>query len=141
MRYRFVVLAALLTLSGIAVAAQTPRPSLAPGNTVLIAAYTCAADQLARADALMDEIVTPVLNKYQSAGQILNWGYMATYMGAAANRQVYVWAADPVALVQARSAYLPEIMAGPRFAEFSKICGSSTISLHNLIAASGAPAR
>ena len=118
--------------------AQTPRPTLAPGNTVLIAEYTCAADQLARADALFNETGAPVLNKQVSAGKIISWGYFGLYIGASGNRTVYIWAADPVALVQARAAYLPELMANPRFAEFAKICGQSKISLHNMITLSGA---
>jgi hypothetical protein len=109
------------------------------GNTVVVAAYACAADQLDRADAIMKELTTPILNKYTSAGKVVSWGYLAAYIGSQANRQIYVWAANPVALMQARQAYLPEIQASPRFAEFSKICGSASISLSNLLAVSAAP--
>lgn len=134
----------VLTLLAVAVVvtvtlgAQTPRPMLAPGNTVLIAEYTCAADQLARADALFTELAGPVLNKQVSTGKIISWGYFGLYLGGGGNRTVYVWAADPVAMVQARAAYLPEITGNPRYAEFSKICGSSKVSLHNMITLSGA---
>jgi hypothetical protein len=141
MRHRFAIVATLFMLSAITLPAQAPRPGIAPGNTVLIAAYTCAGDQLARADALMNELTAPVLNKYVSAGKIISWGYLGVYMGGPANRHIYVWASDPVALAQARYAYLPEIQASPKFAEFSKICGTATVALHNLVAVSGAPGK
>jgi hypothetical protein len=137
MRRRFAFVIALFVVSTIALPAQTPRPVLAPGNTVLIAGYACAADQLTRADALMNELTAPILNKYVSNGKIISWGYLGVYLGSPVNRQIYVWATDPVALMQARQAYLPEIMGSPKFAEFSKICGSATIALHNMIAMSG----
>jgi hypothetical protein len=140
MRSRFFFVAALLVVATITLPAQTPRPVLTPGNTVLIAQYECAADQLARADALINEITTPVLNKYVSAGKIISWGYMGVYLGGKANRTIYLWAADPVALMQARQSYLPELTANPKFAEFAKICGAATITLNNLITISGSSA-
>jgi hypothetical protein len=141
LRRYFAVFAALFVLSAATLPAQAPRPSLAPGNTVLISAYTCAGDQLERADAIMKEISGPVLNKYVGTGKLISWGYMGTYIGAQANRQIYIWASDPVALLQARQSYLPEIQASPRYAEFSKICGTPIISLHNLITASAPAAK
>jgi hypothetical protein len=140
-RFRFAAVAALLVLCAVTLPAQAPRPVLAPGNTVLLAAYDCAADQLAHADALISEITTPILNKYVSSGKIISWGYMGVYLGGHANRHIYLWATDPVALMQARQAYLPEIQASPKFAEFTKICGSATITVHNLISIAGAPAK
>jgi hypothetical protein len=137
----FALVVVLVALSAVTLPAQTPRPALAPGNTLLIAAYTCAADQLERADALLKEITGPVLNKYMSAGKIITWGYFGVYLGGEANRHIYVWASDPVALIQARQTYLPEIQASPRFAEFSKICGTASITLHNLITVSAPPAK
>jgi hypothetical protein len=134
MRPSIVVLAALLALSPPVASAQTPPP-IKPGNTVLLAAYNCAADQLDRADALVAKIAAPVLNKHVAAGRLLTWGYTGVYMGNQNNRSIYVWAADPVALLQARQVYLPEINANNGFAEFTKICGSATITLHNLITA------
>jgi hypothetical protein len=141
MRPRFTLAAVLIVVSAVTLPAQTPRPVLAPGNTILIAGYECAGDQLARADALMNEITAPVLNKAMGAGKIISWGYLGVYLGGHTNRQIYVWASDPVTLMQARVAYLPEIQASPKFAEFAKICGSATIALHNMIAMSGAPAK
>jgi len=141
MRRCFAVVIVVFALSAVTLPAQAPRPTLAPGNTVLIAAYTCAGDQLERADAIMKEISAPVLNKYVSTGKVIGWGYLGVYMGAEANRHIYVWASDPVALMQARQAYLPEIQASPRFAEFSKICGTPSITLHNLITVSAAAAK
>lgn len=122
------------------VSAQVSRP-IAPGNTVLLAAYDCAADQLARADALVKEVAAPILNKHVASGKLLTWGYTGVYLGNQNNRSIYVWAQDPVALVQARQGYLPEINANPKFAEFVKICGSATITMHNLIGGAPAPAK
>jgi hypothetical protein len=65
---------------------------------------------------------------------------MGVYMGGKANRMIYLWAADPVALMQARQSYLPELMSHPKFPEVAKICGAATITLHNLITiSSGSP--
>jgi hypothetical protein len=113
--------------------AQTPRP-IAPGNTVLIASYTCAPDQFARADAAIKESVAPILDKHVASGKLITWGYLATTLGGPANRHIYIWARDPVALMQARQVYLAEIVATPQYAEYSKLCGSSTVSLSNLVA-------
>jgi hypothetical protein len=133
MRTHLIVLSALLVVPALT-SAQAPRPAIATGNTVLFAAYNCAADQLTRADALVNEALAPVLNKHVASGKLLNWGYVGVYIGDQNNRSIYVWAADPVALVQARQVYLPEVNANPKFAEFTKICGSATITVHNLIA-------
>jgi hypothetical protein len=132
MRTHLIVLSALLVVPALT-SAQAPRPAIATGNTVLFAAYNCAADQLTRADALVNEALAPVLNKHVASGKLLNWGYVGVYIGDQNNRSIYVWAADPVALVQARQVYLPEVNANPKFAEFTKICGSATITVHNLI--------
>jgi hypothetical protein len=134
MRTHVLVLVTLLVAPTLT-SAQAPRPSIATGNTVLFAAYNCATDQLPRADALVDEILAPVLNKHVASGKLLNWGYVGVYIGDQNNRSIYVWAADPVALIQARQLYLPEVTANPKFAEFNKICGSATITMHNLITA------
>jgi hypothetical protein len=141
MRTRLMVLSTLLVLSPVLGSAQAPRPVIAPGNTVLLAAYNCAADQLARADAIVNEVAAPVLNKQVQAGNILNWGYTGVYIGNQNNRSIYVWATDPVALMQARKVYLPELQANPKFAEFVKICGSATITVHNLITSASVPAK
>lgn len=140
MRTHLLALSVLLVAPGLT-SAQAPRPSVATGNTVLFAAYQCAADQLARADALVNEFIAPELNKHVASGKLLNWGYAGVYIGDQNNRSIYVWAADPVALVQARQLYLPALTANPKFAEFSKICGTATITLHNLITAATPAAR
>jgi hypothetical protein len=75
-----------------------------------------------------------------ASGKLISWGYLGVYLGGPTNRHIYLWASDPVALMQARQQYLPEILATPQFMEFSKICGSATVSLSNLITMS-APAK
>jgi hypothetical protein len=45
-----------------------------------------------------------------------------------------VWAKDPVALLQARAQYLPEIMAKPSWSEVGRLCPKQTVTLNNLIA-------
>jgi hypothetical protein len=141
MPIRLLVVAASLVFVPVVATAQTPRGTIAPGNTVLVAAYNCAADQLTRADTLVNEVAAPILNRHVTAGKLLNWGYMGVYVGDQNNRSIYVWAADPVALVQARAVYLPEINANQKFQEFVKICGSATITMHNLITTSPTPGR
>jgi hypothetical protein len=141
MRARRGVLVAMAMVAGLAASAfaQTTRPAIAPGNTVLFAQYQCAADQLTRADALIKEIAEPVLNKHAASGRILTWGYTGVYIGDDYNRTIYVWAADPVALIQVRQAYLPELQANPKFTEMSRICGSAKITIHNLITVGPTP--
>jgi hypothetical protein len=135
MRRTHLLCIALLVISASAAMlfAQTPRP-IAPGNTVLIATYTCAPDQFARADAAIKESVAPVLDKHVASGKLITWGYLATTLGGPANRHIYIWARDPVTLIQARQVYLAEILATPQYAEYSKLCGSATVSLSNLVA-------
>jgi hypothetical protein len=132
------------TLAVLTIAASlAPSPAhaqsrpIAPGNTVLMAQYKCQADQLSRADALIREIAAPTLNKYVASGKLLTWGYVGVYIGDQANRSIYVWGSNPVALMQARAEYLPELNSNPKFAEFVRICGSATITLQDLVA--GAP--
>ena len=141
MRSRVLALALLVCVTAASTvgSAQAPR-TIAPGNTVLIAAYVCAPDQLSRADAIVTEAVAPILNKHVASGKLISWGYLATSIGGPVNRHIYIWATDQVALVQARQVYLPEIMASPRFAEFAKACGSAAVSVSNLVTLS-APAK
>jgi hypothetical protein len=107
MRRFHLVCVALLVISASAAMlfAQTPRP-IAPGNTVLIASYTCAPDQFARADAAIKESVAPILDKHVASGKLITWGYLATTLGGPANRHIYILARDAVALMQARQVYL-----------------------------------
>ena len=67
-------------------------------------------------------------------GKLVAWGLLGAYVGGPANRLVYVWGKDPVALVQARQAYLPEIMAKPGWAELGRLCPKQQVTLNNMIA-------
>lgn len=134
------VLAAIAVAVSVGVSAQQAARSIAPGNTVLLASYACAPDQLTRVDAIVNQAVAPVLNKHVASGKLLTWGFLATTLGGPANRHIYIWAADPVALLQARQVYLPEIMAAPQFAEYAKACGPAVVTVSNLVAVA-APAK
>ena len=134
MHRRSLVLGLIAAVATATLGAQQPPRAIAPGNTVLIAAYTCAPDQFARADAAIKEAVAPILDKHVASGKLLTWGYLATTLGGPANRHIYIWASDPVALIQVRQVYLAEILATPQYAEYSKLCGSATVSLSNLVA-------
>jgi hypothetical protein len=79
--------------------------------------------------------------KYVAEGKLLSWGVLGAYIGGPANRTVYVWAKDPVALVQARLQYLPEIMAKPGWAEATRLCPTQTVSLRSLLLVSAPPNR
>lgn len=113
---------------------QPPPAGIQPGNTVLIAQYECSPGDLAKVDQLMKEMAAPVLTKYASEGKILAWGFLGAYIGGPVNRTIYVWAKDPVALLQARQQYLPEIMAKPGWGELGRLCPKQQVSLSNLIA-------
>lgn len=141
MRQLTVFAVTLLAITATTLSAQTPRPVLQAGNTVLLSAYKCQVDELTRADALVADIAAPILNKHVAAGRLLSWGYMGVYLGGEANRHIYVWAADPAALIQARQTYLPEIQGHAKFAEFGRICGAPETTLHNLITMSAPPSR
>jgi hypothetical protein len=112
---------------------QTAPPALQPGNTVLIAQYECSPGDLAKVDQLIKEIASPVLNRSMSEGKIITWGVLGANVGGPVNRMIYVWAKDPVALVQARQAYLPEIAAKPGWAELGRLCPRQQTSLNNMI--------
>ena len=114
---------------------QTPAPAaLQPGNTVLIAQYECSPGDVARVDQIIKELTGPVLNRMVAEGKIISWGFLGTYIGGPANRTIYVWAKDPVALLQARGVYLPELMAKPNWAELGRLCPKQQVTLSNLIA-------
>jgi hypothetical protein len=110
-----------------------PPTALAAGNTVLVSEYECDASQLARVDALVAKTVAPILDKHLAGGRILSWGWLGVYLGGKANRTIYVWAKDPVALAEARAVYLPEIGGHADFAEFQKLCGAAQTALHNML--------
>jgi hypothetical protein len=115
------------------VSAQTPPPTLQPGNTVLVAQYECSPADLGKVDQIMKDTTAPVLNRMLSEGKLIAWGTLGAYVGGPANRTIYVWAKDPVALLQARAVYLPEIMAKPGWAELSRLCPKQQVTLNNLI--------
>ena len=81
----------------------------------------------------MHKDTLPIAGSTKQASMGKRDGKDGVYIGDQNNRSIYVWAADPVALVQARQGYLAEVTANPKFTEFNKICGSATITLHNLI--------
>lgn len=112
--------------------AQAP-PVLVPGNTVLIAQYECSPGDLGKVDQLIKDSAASVLNRMMTEGKILSWGTLGAYVGGPANRTIYVWAKDPVALMQARAQYLPEIAAKPAFAELGRLCPKQQITLNNMI--------
>jgi hypothetical protein len=104
-----------------------------PGNTVLIAQYECSPGELGKVDQLLKDVTTPVLNRMVAEGKVMSWGVLGAYVGGPANRTIYVWAKDPVALLQARQVYLPEIMAKPAYAELGRLCPRQQTSLNNMI--------
>lgn len=134
-----VVVLVSVGLGGTVLSGQTPGAGPQPGNTVLVAEYQCSAGDLARVDQLLKEVSAPVLDKYVAEGKLLSWGVLGAYIGGPANRTVYVWAKDPVALVQARLQYLPEIMAKPGWAEVTRLCPTQTVSLRSLLLVSAPP--
>jgi hypothetical protein len=132
--YALLATATVLTL---AVPASTQTPAapapLQPGNTVLIAQYECSPADLAKVDQLFKDNAGTVLNKYMADGKILTWGLVGGYVAGPVNRIIYVWGKDPVSLMQARAAYLPEIMKLPGFGELGRLCPRQQVSLNNLI--------
>lgn len=122
-----------VTLAGPA-STQTAAPAIQPGNTVLIAQYECSPADLAKVDQLITESAGPVLKHMIAEGKVISWGLLGAYLGGPANRTVYVWGKDPVALIQARQQYLPEIMAKPSWAELGRLCPRQQVTLSNLIA-------
>ncbi|HVQ28502.1 MAG TPA: hypothetical protein VMV21_02920 [Vicinamibacteria bacterium] len=132
----YAVLAAGLVLA-VAVPASTqtaaaPAP-LQPGNTVLIAQYECSPGDLARVDQIFKETAGAILNKYMADGKIITWGLLGAYVAGPVNRTIYVWAKDPVSLLQARAAYLPEIMKAGTYSELGRLCPRQQVTLNNML--------
>ena len=75
----------------------------------------------------------PVLGKYMAEGKILTWGLLGAYVAGPVNRTIYVWGKDPVSLMQARAAYLPEIMKSPGYAELGRLCPRQQVTLNNMV--------
>ena len=138
MRRTSLLTVVVLALSGLA---TTPAWAQGPqlGNTVLVAEYQCPPGDLARVDQLMKEVTASVLDKYVAEGKLLSWGVLGAYIGGPNNRTVYLWAKDPVALIQARLQYFPEIQAKPGWAELGKLCPTQTVSLRTLLLSSPPP--
>ena len=113
--------------------AQAAPPVLQPGNTVLIAQYECSPADLTKVDQLIKDATAPILNRMLTEGKLLSWGVLGAYVAGPANRTIYVWAKDPIALMQARGQYLPEIMAKPAWTEIGRLCPKQQITLNNLI--------
>lgn len=132
MTYPLLVATLVLTLA-VTGSSQTAPVSPQPGNTVLIAQYECSPGDLAKVDQLMKEVASPVLNRMMAEGKIMSWGVLGAYLGGPQNRSIYVWAKDPVALVQARQVYLPEIASKPGWAELGRLCPRQQTTLHNMI--------
>jgi lipocalin len=132
-------LALLATALVLALAApastQTPAAPapLQPGNTVLIAQYECSPAELAKVDQIFKDTAGAVLNKYMAEGKIISWGVLGAYVGGPVNRTIYVWAKDPVSLVQARASYLPEIQKSPGYGELGRLCPRQQVTLSNMI--------
>ena len=114
---------------------QTPAAPapLQVGNTVLIAQYECSPADLAKVDQLFKDAAGPVLGKYMAEGKILTWGVLGAYVAGPVNRTIYVWGKDPVSLMQARAAYLPEIMKSPGYAELGRLCPRQQVTLNNMV--------
>ena len=114
---------------------QTPAAPapLQVGNTVLIAQYECSPADLAKVDQLFKDSAGPVLGKYMAEGKILTWGLLGAYVAGPVNRTIYVWGKDPVSLMQARAAYLPEIMKTPGYAELGRLCPRQQVTLNNMV--------
>ena len=114
---------------------QTPAAPapLQVGNTVLIAQYECSPADLAKVDQLFKDSAGTVLGKYMAEGKILTWGLLGAYVAGPVNRTIYVWGKDPVSLMQARAAYLPEIMKLPGYAELGRLCPRQQVTLNNMV--------
>ena len=132
----FALLAATIVLA-LAAPASTQTPAapapLQPGNTVLIAQYECSPADLAKVDQLFKDSAGTVLGKYMADGKILSWGLLGAYVAGPVNRTIFVWGKDPVSLMQARAAYLPEIMKLPGYAELGRLCPRQQVTLNNMI--------
>lgn len=124
----------LVAVSAASALAQTTAPpaGLQIGNTVLVARYQCNPAELTKVDQALKDLTAPVLNRMVAEGKLISWGVLATYVGGPENRTVYVWAKDPVALMKARSEYLPELMSKPGWSVIAGACTTQETSIHNL---------
>jgi hypothetical protein len=115
-------LGCLALLGAPALAAQN-----SPTPTVMATYYRCVQGDVARADAIFKEHVTPFLKSEQAAGRIIAFGWQKHWSGGDWRRLFYVTGTDPDKLLDSYMALI-KMGQSPEHAkamdEFDRICSS-----------------
>jgi hypothetical protein len=122
MHIRKVSLWALATV----VAAPLVSAQEMPTTYVFGTYYRCSEAKEARADAIFKETMAPILDKEVKAGHLLTYGWSRHWMGGDWRRLEYFIGKDIATMVDARDAYIAELMKDHATAtdEFGGICPS-----------------
>lgn len=97
--------------------------------------YICDVAREERADELVEEHFTPILNKMVEDGSLTSWGWSSHVVGGKYRKLQTMTAADHKTLMQARGAAIEALYADDNEAgeEFSEICGPHTDYLWNIV--------
>jgi len=103
--------------------------------------YRCSEATEARADAIYKETVAPAVAKQVQAGHFTTAGWARHWMGGEWRRLEYFTGSNLDAMVDARDAYIEELMSQHAAAneEFSTICSSHDDYVWRVAASSQAP--
>ena len=103
--------------------------------------YRCDMASEARADAVYEETIAPIVQKQVDAGKLLSSGYGRHWMGGEWRRLEYLGASSLAALVEARQAIIGELTGAASKAakEFDAICPSHDDYIWTSVASSQAP--
>jgi hypothetical protein len=111
------------TLSGPAAAAgASPTAPLFSMSTY----YECDPAREDRADAIVERVLAPILNRHVAAGHLTSWSWLEHVIGGPFRRVAVLRAADLATLLGGVSAVITDMRAAPENGEFSTICHRHT---------------
>ena len=96
--------------------------------------HVCEMSREERADEIVEEVFTPIFDKYVAEGKIDTWGWMQHVVGGKFRRIETMTGADHASLMQARGEILREMRENHEGAtqEFIEICGYHQDFLWNI---------
>lgn len=103
--------------------------------------YRCDQARESRADTIYQEIAAPIWQKHVDAGHITTHGWARHWAGGAWRRLGYIVGTDLEAVIDARNAYIEEVVSSHPEAveEFNTICSSHDDYIWYSVATSQAP--
>ena len=96
----------------------------ASGKAVFSTYYVCDGVRETEADALVQQVIAPVLDKLVTEGKLKTWGWLEHIVGGQFRRLETMSAADNKSLMEARAAVIDALTDNPVGDTFTAICDS-----------------